>query len=154
MTILYATRGGEAARPNQDYVINLAREQGQDLVLLYVANMRFLDRTASPTPLNLIEEELEELGAFLLTMVQERSEARGVKTSSLIRHGSFREALLEVIREYSIDTVVLGRPGDESAVTTPDLMEDVIQLLQADTQVSVLLLKNGHVAQEYPAPAG
>jgi hypothetical protein len=135
-------------------VIEFAQEQGQDLVLLYVANMRFLDRTASPTPLDLIEEELEELGAFLLAMVQERSEAQGVGTTSLIRHGSFREALLGVIREHSIDTVILGRPGEESAVTTPELMQDVIRLLQADTQVSVLLLKDGRVVEEYPTNPG
>lgn len=150
MTILYATRGGEAARANQNYVIELALRQGEDLVLLYVANMGFLDRTASPTPLDLIEEELEELGAFLLAMVQERSEARGVKTSSLIRHGSFPAALLEVIEDYSINTVVLGSPGEESAVTTPERMNQVIRLLQAKTHASVLLLRDGHVAEDFP----
>jgi nucleotide-binding universal stress UspA family protein len=153
MTILYATRGGEAARANQDYVIELAMQQGEELVLLYVANVRFLNRTASPTPLDLIEEELEELGAFLLAMVQERSEAQGVKTTSLIRQGSFPAALLHVIEDYSIDTVVLGSPGEESAVTSPELMNHVIRLLQAETQASVLLVREGRAAGDTP-PTG
>jgi hypothetical protein len=71
-TILRPTRGGEASYPNQDRAIKLAKERDADLLLLYVANVHFLDRLAGPVIVD-VETELEEMGEFLLALAQERN---------------------------------------------------------------------------------
>ena len=44
--ILCATRGGEASYRTQDAAVALAKEQGDELLFLFVVNLGFLDRTA------------------------------------------------------------------------------------------------------------
>ena len=105
--ILCPTRGGEGSYPNQDKAINLSKDRQARLIFMYVYNVRFLNSITSPL-LTDIEEELEELGEFLLVMAQERAEKQGVEAEAVIRHGSFRAALKEVIREYGVDVITFG----------------------------------------------
>jgi nucleotide-binding universal stress UspA family protein len=100
-TILCPTRGGEASYPNQDRAIAIARERNADLLFLYVTDVRFLNRLASPVLVD-IETELGELGEFLLTMAQERAEKVGVHAETEVRRGVFRQAIKEITQEYPV----------------------------------------------------
>ena len=63
--ILCATRGGEGSFRTQDSAIALAKEQGDELVFLYVADVSFLNKTAAPLVID-VESRLVKLGRFQL----------------------------------------------------------------------------------------
>jgi nucleotide-binding universal stress UspA family protein len=96
-TVLYPTRGGDRTHRNQDRAAALAKERNARLIFLYVSNVSFLDRLGGPVRVDILEDELDDLGEFLLAMAQERAEKSGVKTERVIRHGRFRPALADVI---------------------------------------------------------
>ncbi|MGB3715901.1 MAG: universal stress protein [Candidatus Promineifilaceae bacterium] len=144
-TILYPTRGGESAYHNQDWAVSLAREREADLLLLFVSNVHFLDRTAAPVRLDLIEAEMEDLGAFLLAMAQERVEKAGLKAETVVRSGEFVNALEEIIQEKGISIVVLGCPTDDTGITTVGYVSDVAKRLQASSNVEVYVVGEGRI---------
>ena len=144
-TILYPTRGGDTTHRNQDWVFSLAKESAAKLVLLYVSNVRFLDRLRTPVGIDRVWEELDSMGDFLLTMGQDRAEQVGVTADKAIRHGRFREALKEVIEEENVSTVVLGRPAQGTAITTAEYIQEIAEYLTAETDVEVFLIHEGKV---------
>jgi nucleotide-binding universal stress UspA family protein len=137
--ILCPTRGGEASYPNQDRAIAIARERQADILFLYVSNVRFLDRFASPLLVD-IEKELDELGEFMLAMAQERAERAGVKAEAEIRHGVFRQALKEVILERQIALVVMGTATGETGMTTRPYLEELADWICTETGAEVILV--------------
>ena len=144
-TILRPTRGGEASFPNQDRAIAIAKERGADLLFLYVSNVHFLDRVASPVLVD-VEAKLDELGEFLLTMAQERAENAGVRARTTTRRGQFRPALEDVIKEHEeITTVVLGRAAGGTGVLPSGYLEDLAQKLVSEPGVEVILVDRGEV---------
>jgi nucleotide-binding universal stress UspA family protein len=148
-TVLYPTRGGDRTHRNQDRAAALARERDANLVFLYVSNVSFLDRLGGTARIDILEEELDDLGEFLLAMAQERAERSGVKTERAIRHGRFRPALSEVIEEYGVTTLILGRPAHDDAITTVDYITQAAQTMAADHGIEVLVLHEGEVVEEY-----
>lgn len=148
-TILHPTRGGQSSYPNQDKAIELARERDDQLVLLYVSNVRFLETMPSPVPVALVEAELDELGEFLLAMAQERAEKAGVTADAVVRHGMFDQALKEVIRDYEVDTVILGSPADDAAATTTEYLRNLVQSLLVETNATVIVVHGGEIVEEH-----
>jgi len=144
-TILYPTRGGSSAYLNQDWAVSLAQERGADLLLLYVSDVHFLDHIAAPIRLDLIEAELEDLGAFLLAMAQERIEKSGFEADTVVRSGGFVKALLEVIEERDISVVVLGCPTEDTGITSVKYITEVAHRLQARTNVEVFVVGEGRI---------
>jgi nucleotide-binding universal stress UspA family protein len=107
--ILCATRGGEASRRTQDAAIALAKEQGDELIFLYVADSSFLNQTAAPLVID-IESRLVKMGEFQLLMAQERAAEQGVSAQTVVREGKLRAELVGAARELQVDIIVLGRP--------------------------------------------
>lgn len=147
-TILCPTRGGEASFPNQDRAIAIAKEQGAGLLFLYVSNVRFLDRMASPVLVD-IQTELDEVGEFVLAMAQERAEKAGIQAKTEVRRGRFRHALKEVIQDYSVTTLVLGSAVGGTGVTTPDYLEEVTQWILTETGVEVIRVHEGEIVEHH-----
>ena len=143
-TILCPTRGGESSFPNQDRAIAIGRERSADLLFLYVSDVRFLDRLASPILVD-VETELDELGEFMLTMAQERAEKAGVRAETVVRRGVFRQALQEMIREHQVAAVVLGSAAGETGITTPRYLQDLAQSLLAEADVDVFIVHEGEI---------
>ena len=148
-TILHPTRGGQSSYANQDKAIALARERNERLVLLYVSNVHFLDTLASPVPIDLVKAELDELGEFMLAMAQERAEKAGVMTDAAVRQGMFNQALIEVIEEFGVETVVLGSPADDTAVMTAESVQELVRFLLAQTSTEVIVLHDGEIVGEH-----
>ena len=144
-TILYPTRGGQTSYPNQDAVIALAKEGNAKLIFLYVSNVQFLEKLGYVSHTEVVQEELEEMGEFLLAMACERAEKAGWKAEAVVRQGVFLEAVNEVISEHQVDTFVIGAPGSTHAVTTTDFLQNLIQEIKEINQIEVLVIQDGHL---------
>lgn len=148
-TILYPTRGGDTAHRNQDRAIAIAQEMGASLLLLYVSNVRFLDRLAAPAKAHIVEAELEEFGEFMLAMVKERAEKAGVQAETVIRRGAFHQALRELIAEREITAAILGWPSHDTGSTTVEVISDVARMLAADFGLEVFVIHDGEIVEQY-----
>ncbi|MFN2147860.1 MAG: universal stress protein [Anaerolineales bacterium] len=142
--ILSPTRGGPSSRPNQDRVIEIARENDARLSFLYVTDISFLDRMASPVLVD-VAQELDEMGAFVLAMAQERAKAAGVEAEALVRRGDFRSVLQAAIEEQAIDLVVLGSPVEATGATTLDYLQSLAGELNSVCGVATMILQGGQV---------
>lgn len=152
--ILRPTRGGEASYPNQDRAIALAKERDAELLLLYVANVHFLDRVAGPVIVD-VETELEEMGEFLLALAQERAEKAGVHAETLVLRGGFRKALEQVLKEHEdITTVVLGTAVEGTGVTPPGYLEDLIHWFQTECGIEVIVVDGGEIIEHHMPQKG
>ena len=149
-TILYPTRSGASAYLNQDWAVELAKERGADLVLLYVSNVHFLNLITGPVNLDLVESEMEVLGEFLLAMAQERVEKIGFEAETVVRSGEFVSALEEVIEEKGVSVVVLGCPTDDTGITSEGYIVRVAEKLLADLNVEVFVVGEGRVVVHLP----
>ena len=137
--ILCATRGGEASYPTQDAVISLAKEQGDELVFLYVADISFLNQTAAPLVVD-VESRLEKLGQFQLVMAQERAAAQGLAAQAIVRQGQLQAELVAVAQETGATLIVLGR-SLESAAFEDAALQVFAADLQTETGVEVRILE-------------
>ena len=139
--ILCATRGGEASRRTQDAAIALAKERGDELVFLYVADSSFLNNTAAPLVID-VESRLVKMGEFQLLMAQERAAAQGVSARTIVREGKLRAGLVGAARELQVDLIVLGRSVDrhEQAIFDETGLQAFATSLQAITGAQVRIL--------------
>jgi nucleotide-binding universal stress UspA family protein len=137
--ILCATRGGEGSYRTQDGAIALAKEQGDDLIFLYVVDVSFLNQTAAP-PVVDVDARLEKMGRFLLSMAQERAAAQGVEAQAVVRQGRLQEELSAEARELSADLIVLGRPLGETAIFDEAILQAFAAILSAETGIEVRIL--------------
>ena len=134
--ILCATRGGEASYRSQDAAIALAKERGDELVFLYVVDLRFLDKTSAPIVVD-VEKEMGKMGRFLLAMAQERAATQGVEAGMICREGKVHEELVTAAREEGATLIVLGKPsGEESAFELAGLQKFAASL-EEDSGVEV-----------------
>lgn len=150
--VLCPTRGGEASYANQDRAIQIAKERDSQILFLYVTDVRFLGRIASPMIVD-VEEEINEMGEFLLAMACERADKAGVVSRSLVLRGAFQDALVEAIRGNEVDVVVLGRPGGETGITTTDYLHQLTAMLVDEMAIDVFVVDRGEVVEHF-APEG
>ena len=138
-TILCATRGGEASYHTQDHAIAIAKERDASLLFIFVADVDFLSRTRATIVVD-VETEIEHMGEFLLLMAKERAEKAGIQAESVVKHGSFRHAMKETAREYGVDLVVFGRPGEETAATQIKYLQNLSQELADELGVETVIV--------------
>jgi nucleotide-binding universal stress UspA family protein len=136
--ILCATRGGEASYRTQDKAIALAKERGDTLLFLYVADLHFLDRTAASIVVD-VGNEVTKMGEFLLLMAQERAREAGVEASLITREGDVREQIKAAAVEESVDLVVLGRPTDESSRFKLEALRAFAAEIEEETGISAVI---------------
>jgi nucleotide-binding universal stress UspA family protein len=146
--ILAPTRGGEASYPNQDRVIALAKEKKAELYFLYITDISFLDRISSPVLID-VEEELDEMGRFVLTMAQERAAKQGVSAEAMVRRGQFKDVLNKVVAELGADFLIFGSPATGDAFTTFDFLKDLAIDVAATHQVETIILAEGEIVYEH-----
>lgn len=144
-TILCPTRGGTESHLNQDFAINLAKERNADLLFMYVSNIQLLSRIGAAIVVD-IEEELDQLGDFLLSMAQERAEKSGVSAKVTVHRGVFSDVLREVILENQVSTVVLGSSPTESGIVSFTHLEELSTELSAELNVEFIVVQDGKIA--------
>jgi nucleotide-binding universal stress UspA family protein len=141
-TILCPSRGGKESHPNQDFAINLAKERSADLLFLYVSNIQLISRAGPPIVVD-IEEELDEVGDFLLSMAQERAEKSGVLAKVAVRRGIFSEVLKEVIAENEIKTVILGSSPKGTGIVSYEKLQELSKALNEEIGVEFIVVQDG-----------
>ena len=146
--ILCPTRGGKDSYLNQDRAIAIAKERGTEVLFLYITNLHFLGLTAAPKLID-IENELDEMGEFMLTMAQERAENASVNALTLVKHGQFREVLIDVIEEHQIDTVILGSSSGETGVITAEFIQELVDEISGKTGVEFIVVDQGEIVSTY-----
>jgi radical SAM superfamily enzyme YgiQ (UPF0313 family) len=139
--ILCATRGGEDSYPTQDAVIALAKEQGDELIFLFVADISFLNQMDGPLVVD-VESRLEKLSNFQLVMAQERAEAQGIIAQAIVRKGQLREELIAVAEEIGATLIVMGPSGGQDAAFEDAALQAFAADLQTETGIEVRILKN------------
>jgi nucleotide-binding universal stress UspA family protein len=137
--ILCATRGGEASYLTQQAAIALAKENGDEIVFLYIIDLHFLDKIAAPIVVN-IENELEQMGQFFLLMAKERATEQGVEVRTITRRGKVREEIIKAVLDEGATRVVLGRPvGKQSAFQESSLNSFTAEIERVTEAIPVLV---------------
>jgi nucleotide-binding universal stress UspA family protein len=132
--ILCATRGGEASYRAQDQVIARAKQEEAVVLFLYVADVEFLKQASGGARHDLVQQEMDRMGNFLLAMACERAAKEGVEAQPILRHGNFSQALAAVAVEEEVALIALGRPGEESVFQLSGL-EKLAAKLEEETGV-------------------
>lgn len=113
--VVCAIRGGVSSRPAIEKAIQIAKETGLPLYFLYVLNLDFLMRTGQSRT-QIISEEMQELGEFIILAAQIQAEQQGVDAGGIIREGHLvSDEIIAVCRELEAEYVILGRPQEAKA---------------------------------------
>jgi nucleotide-binding universal stress UspA family protein len=118
-----------------------------------VGNVSFLDTIAGPVNVEVVQKELDEMAEFLLTVAKERIEKSGVKAKRVLKHGVFREALIETIQENGVTAVVLGRPAHDTALTTIEFISSIAKMIATDLNVETFVVHEGQIVEHYQSTA-
>ena len=137
--ILCATRGGEASLRAQNAAIALAKERGDELAFLYIVDLEFLNKTAAPIMVD-VENELGELGNFLLIVAKERASEQGVRTRTLSRKGNIREEIKKAAVEIGASLVVLGHPENRASAFQLSNLQAFADEIKDETGVEVHII--------------
>lgn len=139
--IVCATRGGEAGRRTQEWAIELAKEQGQELVFLAVFDPCSLghlnDRLAVA-----VEQEQRWLGRALLGIARARARRRGVAAGTVVRCGPVLETIEAYLREVGASVLIIGEPKVDSALSAfhPGRVQQFADRVRQDTGVEVVVV--------------
>lgn len=137
--ILCATRGGEPSSRTEQKAIALAKERGDTLLFLYIVNTHFLDKTAAPIVVD-VDDELSDMGEFLLLMARERAENQGVDTETMIRKGDVRVEIKNVALEVGATMVVLGKPVGQENVFKMDNLKAFASEIESETGAEAIIV--------------
>ncbi len=137
--ILCATRGGETSYRTQQAAIALAKEQGDEIIFLYIIDLSFLNKSAVPIVVN-IENELDQMGRFFLLMAKERATEQGVEVRTITRKGIVQEEIINAVLDEGATQVVLGRPaGELSAFQTSSLQAFADEIERVTEAITILV---------------
>ena len=114
--VLCVTQGGETGTRVENEAIALAKDRGELLVFLYVADISFLNKIAVRVLRRLAMQEIVKIGRFILAMAVERALAGSVKAEAVVRSGRPGEVLSRIVREMDATTVVLESLASETRV--------------------------------------
>ena len=141
--VVCAIRGGPASQETVNIALKLAREKALPLTFLYVVNIDFLSRTAS-SRVQLIIEELHQMGDFILLHAQESAQAQGIPASGVIRRGEVGEEIINLCQEIQADIVVLGRPQGQAGADVFDHQKlDVFSKMIESTSGARVMIVDG-----------
>ena len=150
--ILCPTRGGEDSYINQDKAIEIAAERGLDILFLYVSNVGFLLNLRTPMMAKVIQNDLDDLGEFILTIAQERAEKKNVTTEICLKHGIFFNALRETIEENDIEALFLGSSSEDEGFTTTGYLDNLIDQIYEFANIETIVALKGKIIKHIQKP--
>jgi nucleotide-binding universal stress UspA family protein len=138
--IVSAIRGGPASRASIHRAICLAKETSEPLHFLYVVDMEFLTLTNLGRT-HIVEEELRQMGEFILLMAQTKAAEEGITAHADIRHGRVLDQIVALSQELDAHYVVVGRPREKAApnVLTTEQLEQFIGKIELNCNAKVVL---------------
>jgi len=139
--IVCATRGGEESRRTEEQATQMARESRAALTFLYVVNPELPEAYTAKFCLELVNEELVDIGRVVLEMAQRRAATQGVKANTALRQGEVHEEIAAYMAENpTVDLLVLGRLGEALQESLSPLLEQLrvqgrgVLIVEASTQ--------------------
>jgi nucleotide-binding universal stress UspA family protein len=142
--IVCAIRGGPNSRPTISRAIELSREYRQLVYFLYVVNLDFLSNALHSNVL-VMEEEMRQMGEFILLNAQEMAAKAGIEAQAVTRKGQVREEIISLCREVDADYVILGRPQHDQLhnVLDMDALEAVAREVEESSGAQVVFAEGG-----------
>jgi nucleotide-binding universal stress UspA family protein len=139
--IICAIRGGPDSQPTIERAISLAQDVGQPLYFLYIVNFDFLLSHSESSRFSTLQEELTQMGEFILLTAQEKAQVHGVNSEAVIRQGEVGDEIVSLADELNADYIVLGTPvGDEERnVFLMDRLEEFSARLEQESGAKVIL---------------
>ena len=143
--IICAIRGGPDSQPTITRAISLARDVGKPLYFLYILNFDFLLSHSQSSRISTIQDELTQMGEFILLAAQEKAQAHGVNTEAIIRQGDVGDEIVSLADELNADYIVLGTPvgDDEKNVFLMERLEEFSAKLERESGAKVILSETG-----------
>jgi cation:H+ antiporter len=138
--ILCATRGGKTSQPTHEKAINLAQEQGAELLFLYVFDRGVLQKVATPIVIN-VEAQIEHMLAFLQTTAQEQARQAGVQARVVVCTGSLREQIKAVARKEQVNRIILGSPAESSSLFERKALQAFAAEIEEETGITAVILE-------------
>jgi nucleotide-binding universal stress UspA family protein len=139
--IVCATRGGEGSRAVQLAAIDRARESGDELIFLFVADSTIQDHVdAALKPA--VREELLWMGNAMLQIAKQRAGVRHIDVSLVVREGDVQEEIASFLRESSASLLLLGAPrGTTETIFGDDAIEQFALKITEATGVAVEVVR-------------
>lgn len=139
--IVCATQGGEASRRTQERAIDLAKEQGAELIFLYVADPSLV----GPVDDSLVEplkDEMARLGRALLCVARGRARQQGLNAQAVVIHGPLQKSIAGYLRQVGATTLVIGTPQTNAAsqAFTVEGIQRFVQSMRQETGVEVVVV--------------
>jgi nucleotide-binding universal stress UspA family protein len=143
--IVCAVRATRQSRETVTKAIDLALEHGAYLTFFYVVDAEFHAQTAIGSPLSVIYNELVNMSEFLMLILCDRAQRRGVsKVDYVIREGNVRKQLRQLAIETHADMLVMGRPtrGPGRPTFKPAEFEAFVTGLEEEGNLRVVLVES------------
>lgn len=94
--------------------IQLARQRDAHLTFLFIVDTEFLS-FATVAPATVIHEQLHNMGDFIMAKLEDQARESGVTAvDHAILEGGVREQIYRFVLDHDVDTVVMGRPVNET----------------------------------------
>jgi nucleotide-binding universal stress UspA family protein len=139
--IVCATRGGEGSRAVQLVAIERAKQSGNDLVFLFVADSA-MQEGVEETLQTAVRNELIWMGNVMLQIAKLRAGARDTAVRLVVKVGSVREEIDQFLRESQAELLLLGAPrGTTATVFGDDAIEQFAKTIHNDTGIAVEVIR-------------
>ncbi len=138
--IVCAIRGGASSQPTINQAIRTAIETNLPIYFLYVLNLDFLNK-GSQSRTQTINEEMQELGEFILLAAQSQAARQGVTAEGVIRQRDVvGDEIIALCRELKADYVILGRPREmkQENVFTHEELDQFGRHIEQETGAEVV----------------
>lgn len=132
--IICAVRGGSESRSTVTRAVDLALQEDARLTFLHIVDAEFLGFAPIPSRLRVVYEQLGEMAVFIMLILVDRAQRRGVSAVDYqIREGDIRRQLRAVAQESRASALVLGEPvrSPGSNLFTPKAFQRFVADLEA-----------------------
>lgn len=149
--ILVSIAGTEISIITAKYAICLAKLLNAELYVVYVIDKKSLEELLRARIFVKVEEmkyevDLEEQGKSYLKRIERLSEAKGVKSISILSKGVIHEEVINKIKELEIDLLVIGEL--RRITSRIDTIYDEGEQIFRGASSSVIVVKNPEATEK------
>lgn len=125
--ILVPTDGTEASERAVEWAMDLAVDEGAEVVGLYVNNVSdIIPAASSPEPPEEVSSAVEREGSDALSRVESLA-PDGVSVSTEMREGNPAREIVDYAKENGVDAVVMARKGTSLLANLGSNTSDVVR---------------------------
>jgi nucleotide-binding universal stress UspA family protein len=143
--IICAVRGHPTSRSTITRAIDMALETGARLTFLHVVTVEFVEH-ATIGPLSVVYNELREMSEFMMMLLVDRAQRRGVmRTDYVVREGNVRKQLRDFAFETEAQILVMGMPSKTlgRSIFEPEDIQTFVAELEAIAHIKIVLVEPG-----------